>query len=248
MRPTQPLEPPVSNADQQQPTADRPTEETNRPQHERHRFRIFHRRKAVTAQPEPSEGQQRQAEQDFWAQTLRKQRNLNIFTLLGVGAAFAAFLILRSTLHENQRATGFARQQAEAAQQEFELSERPWVSADPIQFSDLTFDKTGGHFTIRFLLKNTGHSPAGHTHIEAELIPFKFGERILEEPLERQKTLCDEIRNRKVNIQFAAFILFPGDQTTRDVAMSMTQEDIASAEFRPAKDRPFYRPRRCRMC
>src|SRR5260370_41471390 len=134
MRPTQPLEPPVSNADQQQPTADRPTEETNRPQHERHRFRIFHRRKAVIAQPEPSEGQQRQAEQDFWAQTLRKQRNLNIFTLLGVEAAFAAFLILRSTLHENQRATEYARQQAGAAaiqaqtaQKQLELSQRPWI-------------------------------------------------------------------------------------------------------------------------
>jgi hypothetical protein len=126
---------------QQCGSTDSTTKKTNEPEHPRQSFRMFHRRKTVVAKPEPTEGQQRLAEQDFWRRTLRKQGYLNVFTLFGVVAAIAAFIVLRATLHESQKATAYVRQQAQAAadqattalntaliaKKQLELNERGWV-------------------------------------------------------------------------------------------------------------------------
>src|SRR5262249_12557164 len=47
-------------------------------------FRMFNRRKALIAKPEPTDREHRLAEQDFWRKTLRKQWYLNVFTFFGV--------------------------------------------------------------------------------------------------------------------------------------------------------------------
>jgi len=238
----------LRNAQQQNKATDRAAEAADRPLNKCRWLRIFHRRKAVIAQPEPTDAQQRQAEQEFWTRSLRKQRNLNLFTALGVLAAAAAFVTLLFTLREDQKATGYVRGQAEAAatqagvsQQEFELSERPWVSVDPIGFSDLRFNPNGtASFTIRFLIKNTGHSPAIHAHLEAQMKPIKLDESVFTKPLEFQKDVCDKARTPQITSEFAAFTIFPGNETTRNTGVSMVPGDMKDAEFRDP--RPFINP------
>jgi hypothetical protein len=233
----------LQKIDNQNRPADGAHQPAEQPKAERRWFRYFRRNKTVIAQPATTDEEHRAAERDYWRRSLRKQRNLNIITFLAAVAGLSGIWVLWGTLKATKDQASAAKTQTQTAQQEFELSERPWVSADPIQFSDLTFDKTAGHFTIRFLLKNTGHSPAAHTHIEAQLIPIKF-DQIFKEPLERQKQLCDAARNRTTSSEFAAFTLFPSGQTMKDAGMSMAQADIANAEFRPpnTKERPFIVP------
>jgi len=153
MRPTQPLGPPLRNAQQQHSAANNPVEPTDHPQSERCRFRIFHRHEAETAQPEPTEAQQRQAEQDFWARTLRKQRNLNIATILGVLAAGAAFLVLLCTLHESDRVV--------------RISERPYVDIAPASGNGTGpvaewMSQDGIEVGLFAYFKNAGKTPARH--------------------------------------------------------------------------------------
>jgi hypothetical protein len=181
-------------------------------------------------------------ERTYYRRYLRTQKTIVLITLGGVALALFTLRALNKSVSAANRQADAAATQARTAQKEFELSERPWISADPIQFSDLTFDKSGyGHFTIRFLFKNTGHSPAPGTHIEAQLIPIKF-DRIFKEPLERQKKLCGDARTPKTASEFAAFTLFPGDQTTREAGMSMSPGDIKNAEYPSTKGRSFIVP------
>jgi hypothetical protein len=204
---------------------------------------IFETRQTGPTKPEAESPKWSDEERTYYRRYLRTQRAIVLITLGGIALALFTLRALNKSVSAANRQADAAATQAQTARQEFELSERPWVSADPIQFSDLTFDKTAGHFTIRFLLKNTGHSPAAHAHIEAQLTPIKV-DQIFKEPLERQKQLCDAARYRNTTGEFAAFTLFPGGQTTRDVVMSMAQADIANAEFRPpnTKERPFIVP------
>lgn len=134
----------------------------------------------------------------------------------------------------------YSSKQWQTMRQELEISERPWISVAPVQFSGLTFDNNGGRFTIRLLIKNTGHSPATHVQLQAKLIPIKFGQEVFSEPVKEQRRLCNSASTRKGREEFAAFTLFPDEQTTRDAGMSMTPDEIKSAETKPPKwDKPF---------
>jgi hypothetical protein len=247
MRPTQPLDPPSKETDNGGQNAEKPAEHHQSAEQEQHNIAPPH---SSPVYPTTDEQQWRALQKGIWERQICVAKWLNWITVGAAAVGFVGLVILYRTLIDTDKALTVANRQADAAatqaqsaQQEFELSERPWISADPVQFSDLTFDKTGGHFTIRFLFKNTGHSPAAHTRIEAQLIPIK-ADQIFKEPLQRQKQLCDAARNRNTSIEFAAFTLFPGGQTTKDAGMSMVPADIKNAEFRPpnTKERPFIVP------
>lgn len=208
----------IRQRQQQRRAANRAAEPADRPNEVRYWFRVFHPREPVIAQPEPTEGQHRQREEEFWRCAIRKQRNLNRLTFIGAAAAIAAFAVLWLQLRDTRS--------------QLEVSERPWLSVDPIRFSNLSFDKNGGHFAVKFLITNVGHSPATHVQLEVKLIATTFNESgVFKEPAAEQKRLCDDARTPKRELSdFLAFVLFPEQKTTRDVGMSISPADITHAE------------------
>jgi hypothetical protein len=148
--------------EQQRRARDRSAAEAYSPQREHYWFRKLHRHEPIVAEPQNPESQHRQAEQEFWSRTLREQRNLNIFTFLGVAAAFAAFLVLRSTLNE-------AQTQAQIAQTQLKLSERPWVGIATAQVTTpLSYEQT---MVVRVCIVSLGPTPALNVNNVTALVP-----------------------------------------------------------------------------
>jgi hypothetical protein len=112
-----------------------------------------------------------------------------------------------------------------------ELSQRPWVSIDPIQLTDLIFDRNGAHVSVAFTLKNSGHSPAAHTFLEAELFPLQ-GENFVFSALDRQQHICGPLRARADNdrAEFATFTLFPDVAIPKSIGLSVGMDQINQAE------------------
>jgi hypothetical protein len=221
---TQPLQPPFSDLQQEGDSSNNATKPSKRPDSKCYWLRKPHRRKTVLAKQEPSESQHRQAEQEYWTRALRKQRNLNLFTFLGVIAAGAAFIILWLTLSETRLQT--------------EQSNRPWVKIDPIQHSGLTVNKDGSEqFSMIFAMTNTGHSPSTHVHLEAQLFAISLAQSFTE-PVKEQKIICDRLRNSTNQSEFSPFTLFPDQTTTRNTGMSISQSDLMKASVTITKGDP----------
>ena len=183
------------------------------------------------ARPRPPESPRLQVERDFWQRTLRKQRNLNIITFLGVAAAVAAFFVLRSTLHEAQKATGFALQQAKAVagqaeivQQKFELSERPWIFPEKIELAKpLTYKGNRANLTLRFLLHNTGRSPAAATQVKA-LAFVEMPDK--SDLMAEQQRFCGPVGNQPVSPHSVGYTVFPNQRITLTINTSIEREEI----------------------
>ena len=218
----------ICKREQQHDATRNAAEPTNSPDDKGYWFRIFHRRKSIIAKPEPSEGQHRQAEQDFWRRALAKQRNLNIFTCLGVLAAAAAFVVLKQTLNESKTASNYsqiqasaAASQAQIAQREFELSERPWVYAENIELIDgLTYDINGARITLRFWLKNVGHSPAIGTWVNVEPLP------VISDLVIEQKRYCDQFRTYKADPHAIGDTIFPDQVKIQTQTITIGRKDL----------------------
>lgn len=138
--------------------------------------------------------QHRAAERDYWRRSLREQRNLNRITLVAaLVAAFAGlagFWVLRGTL---KTATG----QAQTAQQEFELSERPWVYLENMAITKpLTPNAAGVSIALRFSLTNIGHSPAFRTAVALEAFNWPPNSVGIPDISPQQKKVCDDIEHR----------------------------------------------------
>lgn len=152
----------IRQRQQQRRTADRATEKTDGPQHERNWLRILQRRKSVVTQPVPTESEHRKAEQDFWRRTLRKQRNLNCLTFLGVLAAGLAFYVLLKTL--------------DVSDESMRVSNRPYIAVGKEgTVAEWTFDK-GKQSGVKIWFQNAGNTPAQRFFVNAQLMPSKPSE------------------------------------------------------------------------
>jgi hypothetical protein len=155
-----------------------------------------------------------------------------VVTSVGIAVAVFTLKDINKNVTDSHAQAIAAATQAQITQREFELSQRPWISLDPVQVSDLSFNPNGtATFTIKFLIQNTGHSPATHTQLQAKLIPAKFNESgIFKQPAEQQKRLCDSARAHVERHELFPFTLFPDQKTTRDAGMSMTPDEITKAK------------------
>jgi hypothetical protein len=129
---------------------------------------------------------------------------------IGIPVAICSLLSLNKSVKAANQQAEAAATQARTAQREFELSERPWVYTDPPVISqDLTYDATGLYMTIRFVLRNVGHSPAAG--VQVELNPY-----LIDDPqysgldfiTELQK-VCAPVRKVPSNIHAPGFTVFP---------------------------------------
>jgi len=84
-----------------------------------------------------------------------------------------------------------AAREADIAQKNLEASERPWIEVIATPITPLTFDKAGGHITVKIQLINHGKSPAVNV--------FPENDKISGDPLWTldYQTKCAEIREKK---------------------------------------------------
>jgi hypothetical protein len=97
----------------------------------------------------------------------------------------------RKTTHAAEQQAAAALSEANTAQQNLEASERPWIEVIATPITPLTFDKAGGHITLKVQLINHGKSPAVNVFAENDKFsgdPFWT--------LDYQKK-CAQIREKK---------------------------------------------------
>jgi hypothetical protein len=163
-------------------------------------FRILVCGEAIITQANPTQEQHRATEQVYWRETLRKQKHLNIITAVAAGVGLIGLIIVGLTLKQTMIATG-------TAQQEFELSQRPWVYPTPSITKPITYDAKGANIaiTIHFALTNIGHSPAVRTQIVMNGLPYINDAKV--DPVALQKHVCGDAR--KSPNAFLPITIFP---------------------------------------
>jgi hypothetical protein len=146
-------------------------------------------------------------------------------------AAFAVLVCYAWQTHiqaeANRKAAEAALTSAQTAERQLVLSERPWVKIEsvPGPTKPLTYDDGGANLTLKFALRNVGHSPAGSVRIEVAAYPLGAPTRS-QDYVAEQKKLCDPIRADKPNPHEPGYRLFPGDLMMEEIGFSIHKNEI----------------------
>jgi hypothetical protein len=142
---------------------------------------------------------------------------LNIITLLAAVAGLFGLYILYGTLNAT-------RIQANTAQRELELSERPWISAKIEVRKQLSFDaKRKGIMTIATNLINSGHPVALNVEFRNAIVPLGASAAISNQI----QQFCEPLRKRPH--QIFTNVVFPGDASPVAEVVAFSPEDVAKA-------------------
>ncbi len=96
-----------------------------------------------------------------------------------------------------------SKQQLQTMQQQMDLSERPWVSADLVVSNPLKFGPGGAFIGMNIVLRNVGHSVARYVSVWTALKPRAFDPR-------DQQELCGRPKAPINNKSDYGYLLFPG--------------------------------------
>jgi hypothetical protein len=128
--------------------------------------------------------------------------------------------------HDVHAVIAEARRAADAAENIFVATQRPWVKVSIDVAGPLVYDETGANFTFRFTLENIGNSPARNVWVEARLIAQGIG--VADEPLSDarhiQKQLVAELKGRGPSPY--GFVLFPKDVAAQDIPFNIPQDEL----------------------
>jgi hypothetical protein len=97
---------------------------------------------------------------------------------------------------------------AQTAQQQLELSERPWLKVDANIHAPLDFTKNQVCVVITWNISNVGHSPAQRVEVK-----MGIGEELRQNPIQVQKEVCDTI------YPFGQTTVFPDDPVPTPIEM-----------------------------
>jgi hypothetical protein len=148
--------------------------------------------------------------------------------------AIAAFTwtLKRST----DRLWGVTKIAADAAKQSADaslLALRPWVSCEARIISDLTYRTNGDPcITIRFILKNNGHSPA----MGVRLIQwFNLLSPVRPHSIHAQQRIADLFKG--LPVQKHGLLLFPGETHVSDIELPISRIEIEKSieDIKPKK-------------
>jgi hypothetical protein len=119
-----------------------------------------------------------------------------------------------------------ARRAADAAENIFVATQRPWVKVSIDVAGPLVYDENGANVVFRFTLENIGNSPARNVWVEARLIAQGIG--IADEPLSDarhiQRQLVAETKARGPSPY--GFVLFPKDVAAQDIPFNIPQDEL----------------------
>jgi hypothetical protein len=140
----------------------------------------------------------------------------------GIVVAVCSLQSLNQSVVAANKQADAAATQAQTAQQEFELSERPWVYEKVAIAKPLTYDTAGDAIIdLNFLLTNIGHSPAAATSVNLTAFAEHTPDFIT-----AQKQVCDPIRNRPPSAHAIGVSMFPGEQIVLGEVVSVPRKQI----------------------
>lgn len=128
----------------------------------------------------------------------------------------------RDSADAAKEASDATRKQAETSAKQLELSERPWVEASILRNGPLTFNVNGANIPLKFILRNTGQSPAVNVWIHTQGLILNAVPTVDPEMLRRK--LCTEGRNRKDTLT----TLFPGAVFPQEIEVGIPNEMLRS--------------------
>jgi hypothetical protein len=147
---------------------------------------------------------------------------------LSVVSAFQIFFLIRAD--ETTRLTAEAAKKSADASL---LALRPWVSCEAKIISDLTYRPNGDPcITIRFILKNTGHSPA----MGVRLIQwFHLLSPVHTLSIHVQQRIADLLKG--LPAQERGLLLFPGKTHVSDIELPISRIEIEKSieDIKPKK-------------
>ena len=163
---------------------------------------------------------------------------------LEIGAFAVAVGLLMVNIYQafsTQTAAEAAKSAADTAAAQLELSERPWVTVNMtitqpkkqrytgFAAPSLTFNADGtASFNAFVILKNIGHSVAKAIYVRPQMYPPVF-ERILTEPMVKQKEWCDKVRGETPDEKQLPS-LFPDEVDIESFSFGMSRSDIEVAK------------------
>ena len=146
------------------------------------------------------------------------------------------FLGVQSYLMEKQlNEMETASEQAKKTLNLLVVDQRPWVSVDMQIVSPLVFSANNeGRISVRFILKNTGRSPATNIEIFPKIYLLGGNPATQEpNPMEEQSSYCGKLRKHidpnERSMSMFGYTLFPGDTLTSHIySISISANDYLS--------------------
>jgi hypothetical protein len=142
----------------------------------------------------------------------------------GFVLTFLGIWFVRENLLEMQRTRAVSQDALEAANKAnvlnheiFLAAQRPWLSVDCTLTSGIRWDQNGGNIDFRFVLQNTGESPAVRSNVM-----IKMEVRVSVDPLDSQMQFVnqqDSIRSYPLG-----HTVFPGQAITLNIAVNFPDE------------------------
>jgi hypothetical protein len=130
-----------------------------------------------------------------------------------------------------QKAANAAQDAADTAHDTLVVSERPWITVTVgLNGPGLTFNPDGSaSLNLGIAVKNIGHSVATGINIRPEMFAMSFSANgMFNEPLDKQSSFCEKVRKAAIDPR-RLFTLFPTEDTTANITVTLTKADIDSA-------------------
>lgn len=124
--------------------------------------------------------------------------------------------------------TTIANTQADISNKQLSITqiiERPWVSvAQATPARDWTISDGKVVFSINFLLKNDGQIPATGVWVDGEMYS-RGGDA--SSVISRAQAFCDRVQRRQPNQYNEGFTIFPSEQSSRYIVVTLSGEDLS---------------------
>ena len=175
-----------------------------------------------------------------FAYVLPRLNGIAVTLFTGLLALFS-YLLYRATLglrdsardqHTAMMETiSIGRQNALAAEKSARIAEdtlvatqRPWVTADIQVGGPLRYDVNGANITVRFILRNIGHSPAMHVWIDAQVTAPTFLAGDQWDLQGQQRQIISDLRSRPPYPY--GYVIFPGMTAVQDFTLMISQDEL----------------------
>jgi hypothetical protein len=136
---------------------------------------------------------------------------------------------------ETKKSADAAKQAADTAQGQLEMSERPWLDVEVTEVGPLVRTSNGFVISGRLKITNVGHSVAKEVYPNAILIVTGQSD-IFYKASREQRRICDVARKQKVLPEFnLGPVLFPGKEYSTGFSGNVSNTEIDSESFRPPK-------------
>jgi hypothetical protein len=148
-------------------------------------------------------------------------------------AAFYQACKMRKAADAAKASADAAESAANIAQQQLEMSERPWLVTEYTPSAPLKFTADGGAtFGVEGKVANIGHSVALDVHDNPLITIQEVGVEMMH-PTVKQKEVCDQIRDTREKLpNFAdGDTLFPGQFSLENMPLNFSRDDIEKARI-----------------